>query len=440
MKNSRNTTFFLIFSLSSFCKAHALEIDSDDFDNYVRGQCSSGPHERQCLTEATKVRELLVNYAKQKASATGQKPKATGSDAISRSESKESAKKSDALSIAINKILPPDGNTRFVLAKSFADLGVLGTFDPKKTTGATISYSNDRISKNSSWTIQGVGTIGHRIIDHDTAIPPLYYMQFGIYGGVNKITNSNIALVNKSVDNVIYGGFSEMQLKTSDHSLFHHWVRLTAGATTNNISTRNLLTVGKTTFSTTQAATQLAVSGEYLPVWDLYPHVPAPLARIVGGYITPLGEDGPMFRFQPSALFQYNNTFDSTNVLTFSGKKYSARFGPQVNVVVYPIPNPELFGLDNLGLNGLFIQTVYHWYHELAGPRINYIAKLNNLSVNVYSGRNNYVFDTSLNYPITKSIRLTGSYQRGVDENAGKNVNVFLVGLSGQLCGGYGCQ
>jgi len=77
-------------------------------------------------------------------------------------------------------------------------------------------------------------------------------------------------------------------------------------------------------------------------------------------------------------------------------------------------------------LNQLSIATFYHWYHE---------------------GRHNlYSFQTNLNYKIGPeiggigNIGLTVGYTRGSDENTGKNINLFKIGLTGQLCDGVTCK
>ena len=105
--------------------------------------------------------------------------------------------------------------------------------------------------------------------------------------------------------------------------------------------------------------------------------------------------------------------------------------GPQLGLFLEPFN-----GIETLNLNLLTINTIWHWYHDFVGPRINYVAAANKYNFDIYGSRNAYVFQTNLNYKLSANIGLTLGYQRGVDENAGKNVNLFKIGLTGQLCGG----
>lgn len=152
--------------------------------------------------------------------------------------------------------------------------------------------------------------------------------------------------------------------------------------------------------------------------------------------IYPLNFDGSpyknlLIRFEPQVIVQYDNTFDGNNILAFSGKQVSFRTGPQLGLFLEPFN-----GIEAFNLNLLTIKTFWHGYHEFAGPRINYVANVGNYGFNVYGSRNAYVFQTNLNYKLSSNIGLTLGYQRGVDENAGKSVNLFKIGLAGQLCGG----
>jgi hypothetical protein len=63
--------------------------------------------------------------------------------------------------------------------------------------------------------LQGVGIIGYTFLDNlvGVADPHFSYGQIGIYGGVDKFTNTAAKPVTASKDNVIDGGFLEMGIE-----------------------------------------------------------------------------------------------------------------------------------------------------------------------------------------------------------------------------------
>jgi hypothetical protein len=319
-------------------------------------------------------------------------------------------------------VIPPP--FQFVVRKDFANTGVIAAGAlAGKGTGATFSYASDRVAKNGSWTAQGVGIVAYHL--DDCAIDPLattvrpYCAQIGIYGGIDKITNTSRSTsiatspgYQKSKDSVIWGGFVETGVqRTVDYLDFF---RFKAGGVTNNAAERTLFSFNKTTITTTQAATQFSMTGEWIPTYD-FSHIPG---------LSPLGFNkemqiggGPIMYFIPELYLQYDNTLDSTKLISFSNKSRALRFGPQLGLFIAPFPFET-----NLNLQRISIYAVYHYFHEFV------------------SNKNNYALQTNLNYKITDGLGFTIQYQRGVNENTGRNVNLFTVGISASLCGGVSCD
>jgi hypothetical protein len=298
----------------------------------------------------------------------------------------------------------------FVLRKDYANIGIVS--EPYTGgTGATISYSDDRVAKNTSLAMQSLGVLGYRFANQFASPGDnnlhLFYGILGVYGGANKVTNTNSKPTTPSADNIYDGGVLELGFERGPE--YQDYFRVKVGSVTNDLATKTLYTVGKTAVTTTTSATQFSTTAEWIPVYEpLYIHRPK--------FDWPLGQFG--VRFDPEVIAQFDDTFRSTNVLAFSGKSSAYRLGPQVGLWLQPFA-----ALDEAMLNKLSIYTVYHWYHEFV------------------SGRSNYVFQTNANYPLLgggggggNSLALTASYQRGVDENTGKNAELFKVGLSGSLC------
>jgi hypothetical protein len=319
--------------------------------------------------------------------------------------------------------LPPDSPWSIVVRKDFANIGIISTPAPgAATTGATISFTNDRIAKDVSWMAQGVGTVAYTIQDNPNEF--INYAQVGVYGGVNSFSNTAAKPVTASLDNVLDGGF--LEFGTGIQSPFANYFRVKAGSVENNIAP-HIISIDNSTFTTTQTATQFSTSGEWMPFWNLSSYLPPQIAGF-NQDLLPFNFEGSPYRslmvqFNPEIIIQYDNTFNSTNILAFSNKSSALRLGPQAGLLLIPFPTIDMFSLNQFS-----IATFYHWYHEFEG------------------NHNLYSFQTNLNYKISSesggigNIGLTVGYTRGSDENTGKNINLFKIGLTGQLCDGVNCK
>ena len=282
---------------------HAVEFNRDEIEKALKDS-SSSISKREAAKFRAMLERLTVRKSAQAGSAAGVAKPATAATGPSG----KSKNKQDFVAQTLDQVVSPDGPWQFVVRKDFADIGVLANAGGSagKATGATISFSNDRVAKDVSWMLQGVGTLGYTFLDPAIGGLPIDYAQIGIYGGVNKFTNTNAAPVTKSLDNVIDGGYLEVGTASSVN--FDNYFRINAGTVTNNIATRNLFSVGKTTISTTESATQLSLSGVWMPVWDLKDYLPVQLSGIHKG-VYPLNFEGSPYKnllakFEPEFIIR----------------------------------------------------------------------------------------------------------------------------------------
>jgi hypothetical protein len=321
--------------------------------------------------------------------------------------------------------LPPlPSEMVIVVRKDFANIGIVGLQDEAsgsdKATGAKISVSNDRVAKNVSWTLQGVATVGYRTFFGDATAPngPFYALA-GAYAGIDKITNTAAKPDTPSKDNSIAGGLVELG---TNSILGDDYFRFKAGAVTDHLAQRTLATIGKTTIMGTEPQTNLSISAEWIPVYNL-----SAFNQYIPGFHFPwhpFDLNGPFIRFDPELKFQYDSTSDSTKILAFSNKSRSLRLGPQFGVIIIPFAGNDWFADDSWfkpNLQNISITTYYHTYREFV------------------SHHNFYNFQTNLNYKFNDNLGFSAGYTRGSDENTGKRVNVFTAGLTGQICWGGDC-
>jgi hypothetical protein len=289
----------------------------------------------------------------------------------------------------------PGGQFRFLLRQSFADVSIVSAPDPNaKATGAGISYSEDWVSKNTNWNVQGAVIGGY---SYDFGLgpgtisqPSLRALSFGPYYTIDKVQNSSTKLATQNKDNETAGGLVEVGFsRTSD---YYDWFRVKSGVVDDNIK-------GTSTFSS---------SLEWIPVYVPYLiHWP----RFVD---VPWGQFG--FRFDPELVLQYDDSQSAKNKLLFSNKIDSFRVGPQLGLYLLPFPDVQY-------LNRLFLNLVYHPYYE------------------AYSAKTKEWFQSNVTYNIDSAgtVGLTFTYQNGADETTGKQTNLYKVSLTSKLdyCSAY---
>ncbi len=283
-------------------------------------------------------------------------------------------------------------NYKFVLGQDFQDIGIVSQFQPKNVTGASASYNSDRVAKNTAWSVQATGTAALTYDvgpDHGDDFQ-FKYAAFGLYSGIDRISNSNTKATPATVDNVTAGGVAELGFNRGPK--YYDWLRFKAGVVDDEI----------------KDLSNLNVTAEWIPVYEpLYVHRPR-------WFTGPFGNIG--IRVDPEIIAQFDDGFDKKNLLLFSGKPQSFRIGPLVHVWLSPFS-------DFTYVNSLYVTGEYHWYNE------------------TYSGRDAYYAQANLNYNLNKAGTLGASlgYQRGRDENTGKSYDLVKVSLTGKPCWGGGC-
>jgi hypothetical protein len=247
--------------------------------------------------------------------------------------------------------------------------------------GAGISYSSDAIARNNSWTFHGTAIGAYNF---DNGFGPsqtvnLFAGSFGLYAGENRATNSNAKLASQNVDTDTFGGFLEMGF---DHIMGgDQWIRVKVGAVNDNI---------KLTSAISTTAEWIPVYSDFLIHW---PHF----------FSTPLTQIG--IRFDPELKVQFDDAVNQT--LLFSNGRDALRIGPQFGLWIQPFA--DIACLSNLNIN-----LVYHWAYE------------------TYSKQDLSWFQVAATYNLDPNgmLGLTASYQKGSDENTGKQTDVVKLTLT----------
>lgn len=259
-----------------------------------------------------------------------------------------------------------------------------------KATGAEISYSNDRVKQNTTWSVNGTAALLY-----NTPLSNNSYSSVGGYVTVNRQTNSSLAEADNNENTLAYGGVAEfgfVQERTrgvqyNDDYMFGNYFRLRGGAVENRIKGT---TAGTATF-------------EWLPTF-----------RSDGFHLhdafNPIPGYPFLIRIDPALLVQYARIVGGSKPLAFNDMNQALRVGPQITLGLYP-------GTSGDFLSHFVGAVTYHWAYE------------------AYSGRKLSWFDASLTYNIDPDgyFGLTGTYQRGNDENTGVFANVYKLSLTGKI-------
>jgi hypothetical protein len=250
-----------------------------------------------------------------------------------------------------------------------------------KASGAEISFSGDRVKKNTTWVVDGTSALLYNFAGGG------YVMSTGGYVTVNRTSNSSIKESDNNADKVAYGGVFEFGTSASNNPYFANYFRVRGGGVEDNIKQTNS---GNVTF-------------EWLPVYEdhSFIHLHSPF--------NPIPDLPLILRLDPSLLVQYASTMGGIKSLAFNNMDQALRVGPQLILRLYPGTSEFL---------SHFVGSVsYHWAYE------------------TYSSRSVSLFQSTLTYNIDKAgyIGLTGSYQRGNDEDTGVKSDLYKISLTGKI-------
>jgi hypothetical protein len=283
---------------------------------------------------------------------------------------------------------PAGGCTGFeppLLRKSWTDID-LGACPQlvNNATGAVFSYSDDEIKHNNVWTAQGTAALIY------TQQPDANsFLSSGVYGTMDRVTNSALSLNGSNIDTDGFGGFVQYGRITDGQVYSANYFRLRAGVIEDNIK------------NTTNAD----IIAEWIPVFY------DPDTRLSIHHPITIPGTEALIRFDPEIMAQYVEATGKNQLTAFNSRSQALLIGPELTVRLYP-------------------GTSAFW-HQFTAPTVSYWWAYDTYSAHAISW-----LDTSVGYNLTQNgnVALTLSYERGHDaDTAGTLMNLYLISLSAKL-------
>ena len=274
--------------------------------------------------------------------------------------------------------------------KDFTDIySISAPNAPASSVGATFSYTNDRIAKNTTWSGQGAVFGGYNYLAPQFGLngqPYILGLSAGPYYTMTRVFNSSSAAASKNADTQTYGAVAELALgNVLCVDRFNEFTRVGVGGVQDNI----------------KDTSSLSATADFIPVYDpLLIHYPHFIKTSASSYVG--------FRFDPNFRIQYDSVEGKNQILLFSNRTKSLRVGPQFGLWLLPFDSVPY--LENMNVN-----VVYH------------------LDTELYSRQNLHWFETDLTYKLNPSFGVTATYKNGRDENTGASSNLYMVSLSSAL-------
>jgi len=293
---------------------------------------------------------------------------------------KSAAKAPTTTTPAASTVFGNCGGLTAVLRRSWTDIDFASCpQNVKDATGALLSYSYDKVLNNTSWTANGTAAVIYTV--------PQSVLSTGIYGTLDQITNSSAVQAKKSnIDSNAYGGFLEFVDTNGSYPYWANYLQIRGGGADDNV----------------KKTTNANITAVWIPVYassDIHIHQP----------FQPFDGWPGLIRIDPELLVQYADVTGPKQTLSFNNESEALRIGPQVALNFYP-------GTSEI-LSHFVASVIYHWAYE------------------TYSEHPITWFQSILTYNLDTEghLGLSGSYQRGQDENTGVFSNVYLVSLTGKL-------
>jgi hypothetical protein len=276
------------------------------------------------------------------------------------------------------------------LRKNFSDIySLTAPNSPPASTGATFSYSNDRIAKNAVWSGEGAIFGGYRYLAPQFGLngqPYVLGFAAGPYYTFNESLNTKSSDVSKNINTETFGGTAEL---ASGNFLgidtFTAFTRVSLGDVQDNI----------------KGTSDLSATANFVPVYAPW------LVHWPHGIPTSATTDF-LFRIDPTFVVQYDSIEGKNQVLPFSKQTRSLRLGPQIGV--WSVPFDGVPYLENLIVN-----VTYH------------------VAAETYSRQNFHWVEADLTYKLNANFGVTASYKNGNDENTGAKTNQYMISLSTAL-------
>jgi hypothetical protein len=276
---------------------------------------------------------------------------------------------------------------RFYLRKDFEDMNLFSAITPTSSedaVGASISWSYDALSRDTTWSADGIVAVAYSMINQQVA-NPFKGIAIGTYfGATREIHSKNVS---DNVDVKKFGISGEAGWRNPIFTNRSDYVRGSFSAKQDDI-----------------AGTEIANAKlEWLPTW------------LWDNRTIPIGAFGLTYNFTPEFIMQYDRVTDPTKPIAFSGGREALRVGPEA--VLWVHLEPPAGPLKNV-INSTFFRLVYHWWEE------------------TYSRRTGSWLDASIvhNLDTDGNVALTFGYKRGRNEDTGVLTDLFKASLSAKLC------
>src|SRR5438477_4365743 len=286
-----------------------------------------------------------------------------------------------------------------ILRDSCEDVAVFSSpKDVKLASGASLTWSNDRIAANRSWTAKGVAAYPIVWQNPDNPAPRssfdpyLVGLAFTPTVAINRVTNSNAQLVKNNIDVLTFGGAAEVAVgHMFDETTTHYFrARVAAAGTTE---------------------------GTVKSIWDTVEYQPITnFANFLNvGSPNPLGPIPATFEIDAIYRAQYATRTVMTLDPIFANREHIFRSGPVLALSIIPqqgpdSPVPKLLQRFNFVTTYSWLedpqthQTFWHWLASLG-----------------------FALDDNGNVGIKLS------YEKGQVEQTGQPVDLTKVGLTAKF-------
>ena len=289
--------------------------------------------------------------------------------------------------------LPPVYLTNFypMLRNSFSDVWLfdkrVGVSDIADAEGAQFSISDDRVAQNRSWSAHAMGAIVFQYM-HDRYPRDGSFNFIGLsiapYVQIDRITNSNPKAAVNNVDQIAYGGSAEIGFDIGPGA---NYFRVRGSGVEDRVA----------------GTTAGSFVGEWIPVIDNVINSPREFASIPISFMF-----GPELKIRRDEIVVDDLT---------GAKQYLTRAGAQIVLNYKAIPGALPDPLRDIGfLKSLHGNTTLSWLATA-------------------DGRSYSRFKSSIGYNIDTEgyVALNASYTRGRDEDTGRRMDIWQIGLTGKL-------
>jgi hypothetical protein len=334
-------------------------------------------------SEMSKIREIIASVAKTNRETVRAQSKGSGAPLVHDKAVREGTPSTKATNGGDGY----DTSLNFYLRQNFEDISLFS--QPKDTSdanGAELSWTRDRVAKDTTWTADGTAAVSYSIVPKYLLSTDFRGLAIAAYAGATREVHTKNT--SSDVDVKQFGMSGEVGWYSSALNGSNYF-RGTGSFKEDDIKGSSVAN-GKV---------------EYLPVW---------LWDVMHSFI-PLGPATLVYNVRPEVLAQYDYVADGNKTILFSGQRDAFRVGPEA--VLWMKLSAPSSPIANL-LQQTFLTFTYHWWTE------------------AYSGRTNSWLDASLvhNLDSAGNIALKLAYRRGRNEDTGANTDLFKISLSAKMC------